>query len=151
MGDHDTLIAACNPLRYERLGVGSGHASCAGNYQGALRELGLLTTTTSTTTANSNNEEEEENGNVKAKFPITPPTPLNLFMNVKVVDDDDGEGGEGRGKIVFRKPTSKAGDFVVFKALMDVVVVMSACPMDQRASEDWVPDPKEVLYEVLEG
>ena len=34
---------------------------------------------------------------------------------------------------------------------MDVVVVMSACPMDRRASEDWVPVPREVVYEVFGG
>lgn len=77
---------------------------------------------------------------VKGLFP--PPTPLNLFMNVKVNE----EGG-----IVFRAPTSKEGDRVALKALMDVIVVLSACPMDQRASEDWLPSPKEVHYAVVEG
>lgn len=138
-GDHDTLIAACNPLRYERLGVQGPHASCADNYQKALTEY--FSSSSSNTSTNEN------------PFPpTTPPPPLNLFMNVKVVDDDNGGTGTGtgteRGDIVFRAPTSKAGDFVVLEALMDVVVVLSACPMDRRASEDWVPSPKEVGYEV---
>lgn len=125
-GDHDTLISACNALRYEKMGVEGWHASCAENYQTALTGLaaGCITQ------------------EVKDRFPVTPPTPLNLFMNVKV----NGEGG-----LVFRAPTSKEGDSVVFKALMDVVVVLSACPMDQRASEDWLPSPKEVHYETVEG
>ena len=102
------------------------HASCAENYQKAVK--GLSTPSISQ--------------DIKDRFPITPPTPLNLFMNVKVNE----EGG-----IVFRAPTSKEGDFVAFKALMDVVIVLSACPMDQRASEDWLPNPKEVCYAVMEG
>lgn len=123
-GDHDTLISACNPLRYERMGVKGWHASCAENYQKAVR--GLLATTPLTR-------------EMIDRFPVTPPTPLNLFMNVRVNE----EGG-----IVFRAPTSKEGDHVALKALMDVVVVLSACPMDQKASEDWLPDPKEAHYEV---
>ena len=125
IGDHDTLISACNPMRYEKMGVKGWHASCAENYQQAIKGL----STTSVTQ------------DVKDRLPITPPTPLNLFMNVKV----NGEGG-----IVFRAPTSKKGDYVAFKALMDVIIVLSACPMDQRASEDWLPDPKEVHYAVME-
>lgn len=123
-GHHDSLIAACNELRYRRLGFTDEHASCAGNYEGAVKGLEFV--------------------RWGEKVPATPPPPLNLFMNVKV------EGGE-EGKIVFRAPTSRKGDFVRFRPLMDVVVVMSACPMDRRASEDWMPVPREVVYEVLEG
>lgn len=125
-GDHDTLISACNPLRYERMGVKGWHASCAENYQKAVKDL-------------SPTSIFQE---VRDKFPVTPPTPLNLFMNVKVND----EGG-----IVFRAPTSIEGDSVAFKASMDVIIVLSACPMDQRASEDWLPSPKEAHYEVVDG
>ena len=139
-GDHDTLISACNPLRYERMGVEGWHASCAGNYQKAVEEFLDSDAISSKTSSASTNDKEEIRDN---SFPLTPPPPLNLFMNVKV----DGE----TGGIVFRAPTSKAGDYVVLEALMDVVVVMSACPMDRRASEDWVPEPKEVHYEVREG
>ncbi|KAL9076941.1 MAG: hypothetical protein Q9161_000574 [Pseudevernia consocians] len=125
-GDHDTLISACNPLRYEKMGVKGWHASCAENYQMAVKGLSAPSVS--------------QDG--KDRLPITPPTPLNLFMNVKVNE----EGG-----IVFRAPTSKEGDCVAFKALMDVIIVLSACPMDQRASKDWLPSPKEVHYAVMEG
>ncbi len=125
-GDHDTLISACNPLRYERMGVKGWHASCAENYQMAVKSL----------SAPSIDQDRKD------RLPITPPTPLNLFMNVKVNEE---------GCIVFRGPTSKEGDYVAFKALMDVIIVLSACPMDQRASEDWLPNPKEVNYAVMEG
>ena len=77
----------------------------------------------------------------KDRLPITPPTPLNLFMNVNVNE----EGG-----IFFRAPTSKEKDCVAFKALMDVIIVLSACPMDQRASEDWLPDPQDVHYALVQ-
>lgn len=106
------------------MGVRGWHASCAENYQTAVEKFAGASS------------------DGKGGFPITAPTPLNLFMNVKV----GGEGG-----IVFRAPTSKEGDHVAFEALMDVVVVLSACPMDQRASEDWLPSPKGVQYAVMEG
>src|SRR5438874_3051921 len=40
-GIHDTLIAACDPRRYELLGVTGPHDSCADNLRTALAELGL--------------------------------------------------------------------------------------------------------------
>ncbi len=102
------------------------HASCAENYERAVKGLQVA-------------EVSEE---VKGRFPVMAPAPLNLWMNVKV-----GEGGE----IVFGGPRCRAGDWVGLRALVDVVVVMSGCPMDRRASEDWLPCPREVEYEVLEG
>ena len=30
-----------------------------------------------------------------------------------------------------------------------VVVVMSTCPIDQKAGEDWWPRPREVEWEIL--
>ncbi|CAF9907804.1 hypothetical protein IMSHALPRED_006502 [Imshaugia aleurites] len=123
-GDHDTLISACNPLRYKKMGVEGWHASCAENYQQAVKNL----------------FDPSISQEMKDRLPITPPTPLNLFMNVKVNE----EGG-----IVFRAPTSEEGDCVAFKALMDVIIVLSACPMDQRASEDWLPNPKGVHYAIV--
>ena len=108
------------------MGVEGWHASCAENYSKAIEGL-----------ANPSVSQDR-----KDRLPITAPTPLNLFMNVKVNEE---------GSIVFRAPTSKEGDCVGFEALMDVIIVLSTCPMDQRASEDWLPDPKEVHYAVIEG
>lgn len=138
-GDHDTLIAACNALRYERMGVEGWHASCAGNFRGAV--AGFFS---ASNTAKINDDDDDGKSGDEESFPLTPPPPLNLFMNVTV------DGGSGGG-IVFRAPTSRAGDWVVLEALMDVVVVMSACPMDRRASGDWLPEPREVQYEVGGG
>lgn len=60
-GVHDTLIAACDPTRYEQLGCIGHHDSCNENLYQALYSLGL-------------------------KAPETP-SPLNLFMNVPVHPD----------------------------------------------------------------
>jgi uncharacterized protein YcgI (DUF1989 family) len=49
------------------------------------------------------------------------PSPLNLWMNTPVRAD---------GSIAWLPPFSKAGDRVVLRAEMDLVVVMSACPQD---------------------
>jgi uncharacterized protein YcgI (DUF1989 family) len=55
-GAHDTLIAACDALRYRLLGVTGNHDNCADNLSAGLAELGLTKLVT--------------------------PSPLNLFMNV---------------------------------------------------------------------
>lgn len=47
------------------------------------------------------------------------PTPLNLFMHVAVADD---------GRLVFAPPRSRAGDALVLRAEMDLVVAISSCP-----------------------
>ncbi|CAB1079964.1 hypothetical protein D1AOALGA4SA_7661 [Olavius algarvensis Delta 1 endosymbiont] len=49
------------------------------------------------------------------------PQPFNLFMNTFVEPD---------GTLVIQDPLSKKGDKVVMNALMDLTVVLSACPMD---------------------
>lgn len=51
------------------------------------------------------------------------PQPFNLFMNTFVEPD---------GKMIIRDPISKAGDKIIFQAEKDIVVVVSACPMDQN-------------------
>jgi len=56
-GVHDMLIAACDPARYEALGV-EEHASCADNLHSALAEFGLSVDVV--------------------------PQPVNVFMNIPV-------------------------------------------------------------------
>lgn len=46
------------------------------------------------------------------------PTAFNIFMNVKVGLD---------GKIKVLPPTSKAGDLIIFRALTDIIVALTAC------------------------
>lgn len=52
--------------------------------------------------------------------PFTPP-PLNLFMNVPV---------GASGALDRLPPVARPGDYVVLRAEMDLVVVLSACPQD---------------------
>jgi uncharacterized protein YcgI (DUF1989 family) len=57
-GRHDTLIAACSRLMYERAGRGHDHANCADNLAAALAAHGLR--------------------------PVVTPSPWNLFMQAPV-------------------------------------------------------------------
>jgi len=60
-GRHDMLVAACDPTRFEGLGVEGGHASCQENLRRVMAELG-----------------EPE---------IEIPQPINLFTNIPVGRD----------------------------------------------------------------
>jgi uncharacterized protein YcgI (DUF1989 family) len=60
-GIHDMLCAACDPTRYELLGVIAWHASCQENLQNAMRALGFTH--------------------------VDIPQPINLFMNTPVTGD----------------------------------------------------------------
>ena len=117
-GAHDTLVSPCDAGRYKLLGVEGYHPSCTDNYQIALKQYGA------------------EMGDVAER---TPPAPLNLFMNVPVTAD---------GKLSFEVPTSEKGQHVCLKTVMDVIVVMSACPMDLRATNNW--NPTEAHYTILD-
>jgi uncharacterized protein len=94
-GVHDTVIAACDPARYEKLGCAAGHASCSDNLHRALAALGLA-------------------------VPQCPAS-FNLWMNIPV---------SANGDLQWRETVSKAGDSVIFRALYDCIMVMSACPQD---------------------
>ena len=60
-GIHDTLLAACDPYRYELLGCEDYHDNCTDNLAAALAELELT--------------------------PPETPSPWNLFMNIPVGGD----------------------------------------------------------------
>ncbi len=94
-GVHDTVIAACDPARYAKLGCAPDHASCASNMHQALGSLGV-------------------------RVPACPAS-FNLWMNIPVRADGDLE---------WRETVAKPGDSVVFRALVDCIMVMSACPQD---------------------
>jgi len=108
---HDTLTAACDPLRYREFGVKKWEerGSCAENLVLALQEF---------------NNQVGFKGRKAIGGDVTVnqvPAPLNLFMNVAWTDD---------GELSFAPPKSKRASFVKFRAERDVVVVMSACPQD---------------------
>ena len=69
------------------------------------------------------------------------PNPLNLWMNIPVTDNRT---------IALATPLSKPGDHVVLRALTDVVVVLSACPMDVTPINGADKTPQAVHYEVLD-
>ena len=49
------------------------------------------------------------------------PQPLNLFMRTSISPS---------GELTILDPISRAGDMIAFKALRDLMIVLSACPMD---------------------
>jgi uncharacterized protein len=69
-GIHDMLCAACDPTRYQGLGVEGWHASCQENLLGAMRQLGVQR--------------------------VEVPQPINLFMNIPVHADGTLEQGAAR-------------------------------------------------------
>ena len=82
-------------------------------------------------------------GNLKdalSKFGIHPdaiPTCFNLFMHVTV----DG----ATGKLAVLPPKSKAGDFVILEAKMDLIVGMTACSAGLSNNFSYKP----IAYEIL--
>lgn len=64
--------------------------------------------------------------------------PHNLFQNSPVIDLD--------GTIEVREPLAKPGDYVVLRALENVVVVVTACSVPTGPVNGY--EPKELLMEV---
>ncbi|KAJ4310246.1 hypothetical protein N0V94_008537 [Neodidymelliopsis sp. IMI 364377] len=117
LGVHDTLIAACDRWRYSELGVEEYHESCTDNCWDALTALASDL---------GDSEEGDILQGLQARMGGRVPDPFNLFMNIPVTQE--GEGAK-RG-VSFEGPLTTSGDYVVFEALRDVVIVMSACPQD---------------------
>jgi len=72
--------------------------------------------------------------------PPVVPDPVNLFMNVPIREEESA---------VILPPTSRAGDYAVFRALKDLIVVGSACPMDLNPTNNF--KPTDILLEIYEG
>lgn len=71
-------------------------------------------------------------------FSIEPdqiPTAFNIFMNVQFNET---------GKLSVNPPTSRANDFVVFLALMDVIVGLTACSAEDSNNGSFKP----IHYEI---
>jgi hypothetical protein len=117
------LTAACDAGQYAALKVDKPeeHGSCAENLVLALKEI---------------NEKAGLKGTKAIGADITvyiAPTPLHLFMNAPIETDTSaqGEGTGARGaKLKIEEPKGKKRSYVRFRAERDIVVVMSACPMD---------------------
>lgn len=68
------------------------------------------------------------------------PSPVNIFEKVAIGID---------GSLVIEPPLAARGDFVVIRALMDLVLVISACPMDIVPTNGPDLRPKAVFVERL--
>ena len=68
------------------------------------------------------------------------PAPLNLFMRVDVLES---------GAIDRRLPTSKPGAYALFRADMDLVVAVSACPQDITPINGPGLTPHDIGIEIL--
>jgi uncharacterized protein len=66
------------------------------------------------------------------------PTAFNIFMNVQFATD---------GKLRVDPPTSKAGDYIVFEAYMDLIVGLTACSAEDSNNDSFKP----IYYEICEG
>lgn len=137
-GTHDTLISACDEIRYRKLGVkypqdpvaGEGHRSCAMNLEEELcKYLGK-------------DGEGQWSG-------IETPSPLNLFMNVPWTSQSDHNEPIEARKLQVAAPTGPSGGFVEFEAAMDLLVVMSACPNDMSKTNGEEMICKDAGFEVL--
>jgi uncharacterized protein len=70
--------------------------------------------------------------------PFTPAS-LNLFMNVPISPD---------GAIDRLAPVSRPGDRVTFRAEMDIVLVLSACPQDITPINGADHTPRDIAVEI---
>jgi uncharacterized protein YcgI (DUF1989 family) len=73
-----------------------------------------------------------------AQFGITPdmiPTTLNVFMNVVVLDT---------GELRIDPPPSKAGDYIVFRAEMDLILGITACSAEMSNNYSFKPIDVEI-------
>jgi len=74
------------------------------------------------------------------KFDIEPddiPTAFNIFMNVQF---------DQYGKISVKPPQSKAGDYLLFEAKMDLIVGLTACSAEDSNGGSFKP----IHYEILD-
>ncbi|GAA5023509.1 hypothetical protein GCM10011506_06420 [Marivirga lumbricoides] len=64
------------------------------------------------------------------------PTAFNIFMNVQF---------DAEGKLSVEPPLSKAGDYVLFEAQMDLIVGLTACSAEDSNGGTF----KSIHYEVM--
>lgn len=133
-GVHDTTVAACDYYLYvSQIGAEAAeqHDSCTNNLHNALAELGMKLTDTPRR--------------------YLPPAPFNLWMAVSLAD----EGSH----LTWDPPAAgqKPGDHVLFRANMDCVAVMSACPHDivdptgKNGLISGVNGPQDVHFQLFEA
>ena len=65
---------------------------------------------------------------------------FNLFMPVRYLDDENGT-------FSFNRPSCEKGDYIDFRAEMDVLVAATSCPEGNIVNDF---DPKGLLYRIFE-
>jgi uncharacterized protein YcgI (DUF1989 family) len=68
------------------------------------------------------------------------PAPLNLFMNIPLRD--------GR-RLSFEPPVSRPGQYIAFRAAMDLIIAFSACPQDVISVNGLDRRPTEAHFSVV--
>ncbi len=66
------------------------------------------------------------------------PDPFNFFMHTAIL---------GKGEVEVRESLSEPGDFVVLRALTELVIAVSACPHDRSAQNGH--EPSDLLVRVF--
>ncbi len=103
-GVHDTILPACDRYRHIWEGDTSGtRNSCGDNLIRAFEDIGL-------------------------EPPAVTPQPFTLWMNIRVRLSPDQRQ---EGKIDYLPTVTKPGDYAVFRAEMNCIFVISACPCDR--------------------
>ena len=69
-----------------------------------------------------------------------PLDPINIFQNTTWDDS---------GALEMRDALSRAGDYILFEALADLIVAVSACPFDLGPANG--NEPTDLMLEVFEG
>ncbi len=130
------LFAACDAHRYRQLGA-ERHASCGSNLKAELASL------SEKVAEGQLREAMASAARVAAEGWL--PDPVNLFMNMPVTALEEEKGGSLR----LAPPTCPKGGYVVMRAVVECVVVMSACPMDLAAAGAYENPGAE--FEILGG
>ena len=68
------------------------------------------------------------------------PCPLNIWENAKIQPD---------GTQVIAPPVSAPGDYVVLRAELDLLIVLSACPQDMVPTNGADATPRDAHFVVL--
>jgi uncharacterized protein YcgI (DUF1989 family) len=139
-GVHDMLYPPCDAWRYAEAGV-SEHDSCAGTLRKELERFVEGIATGETADGKSNPLIELEKS---IRTWGWAPEPLNLFMNVKA---EAAAIGKNAGALSVNRPDGNLGDYVVLRAEVDCLVVLSACPNDLLDTNGGKPGP--AAYQIL--
>jgi uncharacterized protein len=114
-GIHDMLVAACDPERYQLLGVQGWHASCQENLQTVMRGFGHEISSA--------------------------PQPINVFMDIPVSMTSPRQED---GTIDFQPASTQPGAYVQMRAEQDCYIVVSACPQDIIVINQQRPGPMAI-------